>query len=82
MNATSADQPVPAATTSAGDSLGLWQRLAKTVDEYFARRSVRAAPETALRRCRRDASRFRKLMHGSGDIAPASRTVAATWNSR
>jgi len=42
---------------------GFWQRLALTLDEYFARRTKQTVPEATLRRSRQDFERCRRLMH-------------------
>jgi hypothetical protein len=81
MSLIHADRPDLATTASAAEPLGLWQRLAQAVDEYFTNRSMRALRATTMQRCRRDASRFRRLLQSSSEIAPAAPTVAGTRDS-
>lgn len=40
-----------------------WQRLALTVDRYFADRTKRTVPQATLRRSRQDFERCRRLLH-------------------
>jgi len=56
---------------------GFWQRFARALDEYFIDRTKRAVPELALRRCRQDVSRVRRLAKRS-----ATATVEAGINRR
>jgi len=53
-------------------SLGLWQRLAKGLDEYFARHARRTMPKVALRHCRQDIERCRRLLYKTATV-PAAR---------
>jgi len=48
---------------------GFWQRFARALDEYFIDRTKRAVPELALRRCRQDVSRVRRLANRSATAA-------------
>ena len=81
MSVIPADQPVPRTTTSAAEPLGFWRRLARAVDEYFAKRSMRAVPATTLRRSRRDLARCRMLMQRPSETAPAAPIVAGPRSS-
>jgi hypothetical protein len=63
MSVIPADQPL-AAVAKPG---GFWQRLAHSLDAYFAERSKRAVPATILRRSHRELTRCRRLMHRRGE---------------
>ena len=42
---------------------GFWQRLARSLDAYFAGRTRRAVPEVTLRRSKHEMARCRRLAH-------------------
>jgi hypothetical protein len=42
---------------------GLWQRIARAVDDYFVARTRRAVPEATLRRSRHEVNCCRRLAH-------------------
>jgi hypothetical protein len=67
---------VPPGTTNGGvKPRGLWQRLARALDEYFVDRTKRSVPEVTLRRCKHDIDRLRRLMH-KGSMAPAEANIS------
>jgi hypothetical protein len=65
MSGVPVDEP-PGVTAAKRE--GFWHRLAQTLDQHFADRSVRAVPAATLRRSKHDIDRCRRLMH---KIAPA-----------
>ena len=63
------------AVNPAVTSHGLWQRLARMLDDYLADRTKRAVPDAAFRRSRHEIDRCRRLMH-KGSLTPAHSRVA------
>ena len=61
---------------------GFWQKVAQTLDAYFADRTKRAVPEITLRRSRHEIARCRRLMHkpiaAPIEASPGSSRVALT----
>jgi hypothetical protein len=53
---------------------GLWQRIARALDDYFVARARRAVPEVILRRSRNEVNRCRRLAHNNTP-APLGPTV-------
>lgn len=67
----------PSAADGAVQRGGFWKRLTQALDKYSAERTRLAVPQTALRRCRRDIERFRRLAH-QGSRAAADGVERAT----
>ena len=73
---------VPRVTASAAKR-GVWQRLARAVDAYCARRSKQMVPGAALRRSRREVNRCRGLVRKPAAVriehSAGSSRVAQGW---
>jgi hypothetical protein len=71
----------PGAAAGAATRQGLWQRLARMVDQHFADRSRRAVSPLTLRRSRYDVDRCRRLL-GKNGLAPAGSSYATISDRR
>jgi hypothetical protein len=57
------------------------QRLALTLDEYFAKRTKRTVPEATLRRSRQEFERCRRLMHKTSMVPVTAAVHRASRHS-
>jgi hypothetical protein len=72
MSVIPVDQP-PRAANGVEKSGSFWQRLAQSLEAYFANQTKRAVSETTLRRSKHDIARFRRLMHKSSAVRVEAR---------
>jgi hypothetical protein len=72
MSVIPVDQP-PGAANGAEKPGSFWQRLAQSLEAYFANQTKRAVSETTLRRSKHDIARFRRLMHKSSAVRVEAR---------
>ena len=80
MSVIPVDEP-RGATNGGVKPRGLWQRLARVLDEYFVDRTKRAVPEITLRRCKHDIDRLRRLMHKSS-MVPVDASISRVSRRR
>lgn len=76
MSVIPVDEP-PGTADGASRPGSFWQKLAQALDEYFVDRTMRAVPESTLRRSKHEIKRYRRLLQQSS-LAPAEARINRT----